>query len=431
MFTLERNCLTRSIMSAGSSAQRASGEFCCSAPQVGVVSLVCSIMKVVVRVKLLPSPEQARVLEVTLHACNRAANHASQVAQNSGARHKYALQQNVYHQLKAEFGLSAQPAVRVIAKVADAYTTGKANLDAGNLGRKGSPKRQRVAATPITFRPDAAQPFDDRCLSWQMDARTVSIWTTQGRMKNLPLTSSPDQLKMLAEYRQGESDLICQDGNWYLSATCEVPQAPLNEEPEGFIGVDLGIVEIATTSTGHRHAGRQLNRYRRRQLRLRATLQKKGTKSAKRVLKRLRRKESRRARDVNHRISKSIVEQAERTGHGIALEDLRGIRGRVRQAKRNRSALHSWSFAQLRDFITYKARRVGVPVVVVDPAYTSQTCSECDHTSRRNRLARAKFECRGCGVVLHADVNASRNLGHRGEAVWIAGRRSTGPALSG
>lgn len=287
-----------------------------------------------------------------------------------------------------------------------------------------------MEATPISFRPDAAQPFDDRCVSWQMDARTVSIWTTQGRLKNLPFTSSPDRLKLLAEYRRGESDLICHGGAWFLAAVCEVPEEPLNEEPEGFVGVDPGIVEIATTSTGQQHAGRQLNRYRRRQMRLRATLQAKGTKSALRVLKRQRRKESRRARDVNHRISKSIVDQAERTGHGIALEDLRGIRGRVRQARKQRATLHAWSFAQLRDFITYKARRAGVPVVVVDPAYTSQTCSECAHTCRGNRPSRARFVCRGCGVVLHADVNASRNLARRGEAVWTAGRQSTVPVPS-
>ncbi|GAB3692991.1 hypothetical protein GCM10028793_12740 [Nocardiopsis oceani] len=178
-----------------------------------------------------------------------------------------------------------------------------------------------------------------------------------------------------------------------------MPEARLNEEPSGFAGVDLGIVEIATTPTGQRYAGRQLNRYRKRQNRLRAKLQAKNTKSAKRQLKRQRRKEARRARDVNHQISKHIVERAERTGHGIALEDLQGIRGRVRQAKHQRAMLHSWSFAQLRDFLSYKARRAGVPVVVVDAAYTSQSCSACDHTSRHNRPSRSVFACRGCGVV--------------------------------
>ncbi|WP_460764072.1 transposase, partial [Nocardiopsis oceani] len=273
-------------------------------------------MKLVVRVKLLPSPEQARALQETLHACNRAANHASQIAQATGARNKYALQKAVYADLKSSFALSAQPTVRVIGKVADAYTTRAAHLKAGHLGRAGSPRRQRAESTAISFRPEAAQPFDARCLSWQMDARTVSIWTTQGRMKNLAFTSSPDQLKLLAQYQQGESDLMHQDGQWYLAATCEVPEARLNEEPSGFAGVDLGIVEIATTSTGQRYAGRQLNRYRKRQNRLRAKLQAKNTKSAKRLLKRQRRKEARRARDVNHQISKHIVERAERTGHG-------------------------------------------------------------------------------------------------------------------
>ena len=379
-------------------------------------------MKVTVQVKLLPSPKQAEALQETLHACNQAANTASRVAFTTGATHKYALQQHVYTALKAESGLSAQPAVRVIGKVADAYTTRTSHLRNGLLGRPGSKRRERAEAAPICFRPDAAQPFDSRCLSWQVDARTVSIWTTRGRMKNLAFTGSPEQLKMLSEHQKGETDLIVQDGTWLLSATCEVPEKPLNTDPAGFVGVDLGIVEIATTSTGQRHAGRALNRYRRRQNRLRAKLQRKNTKSTKRVLKRLRRRETRRAKDVNHRISKSIVERAERTGHGIALEDLKGIRGRVRQAKKNRSTLHSWSFAQLRDFLTYKARRAGVPVVVVDPAYSSQSCSECDHTSRRNRPSRAVFACTSCGVVLHADINASRNLARRGEVVWNAGR---------
>ncbi|MBE3000025.1 IS200/IS605 family element transposase accessory protein TnpB [Nocardiopsis sp. HNM0947] len=381
-------------------------------------------MKTVVQVKLLPTPEQARALEATLHACNRAANEASRVVQARGLQHKYALHHAVYQRIKAEFGLSAQPAARVIGKVADAYTTRQAHLKAGKLGRPGAPRRRRIESTPIDFRPDAAQPFDDRCLSWQMDARTVSIWTVQGRMKHLALTGSPEQLKLLADHRQGESDLIRRNGMWFLAATCEVPEQPLNTVPDGFVGVDLGIVEIATTSDGNRYAGRVLNRYRRRQNRLRAKLQKKNSKSAKRLLKRRSRREARRARDINHQISKRIVERAERTDRGIALEDLRGIRGRVRLARAQRSTLHSWSFAQLRNFISYKARRSGVPVQMVDPAYSSQTCSECDHTSRLNRSGRGRFVCRSCGVVLHADVNASRNLARSGEVAWNAGRQS-------
>ncbi|MFF1906964.1 RNA-guided endonuclease InsQ/TnpB family protein [Kitasatospora sp. NPDC058218] len=202
----------------------------------------------------------------------------------------------------------------------------------------------------------------------------------------------------------------------------------MNEDPAGFVGVDLGIVNIATTSTGYRAAGRGLNRHRKRQLDLRKKLQAKGTKSAKRLLKKRNRRERRHAANVNHIISKTIVTTAERTGHGIALEDLGGIRDRVRLRKDQRTQLHSWSFHQLGRFIAYKARRAGVPLVHVDPAYTSQECSDCHHIDRKNRVGQATFACRACGTVLNADDNSSHNIARKGEAVWTAGRESRVPA---
>ncbi|MER5211221.1 hypothetical protein ABT063_11705 [Streptomyces sp. NPDC002838] len=99
-------------------------------------------------------------------------------------------------------------------------------------------------------------------LSWQTEQRTVSIWTVTGRMKRLQFTGQQEQLRLLAQYRQGESDLIQQNGDWYLPATLDVPETTQNSAPQGFIGVDLGIANIATTSTGNRHSGRRLNRTR-------------------------------------------------------------------------------------------------------------------------------------------------------------------------
>ncbi|MGW2077013.1 zinc ribbon domain-containing protein, partial [Streptomyces sp. NPDC001939] len=85
-------------------------------------------------------------------------------------------------------------------------------------------------------------------------------------------------------------------------------------------------------------------------------------------------------------------------------------------------------FAQLGEFIVYKARRAGVPLVYVDPAYTSQMCCECEHVDRRNRVDQGLFICRGCGIVAHADRNASHNIASRGVTVWNAGRESRAPA---
>jgi putative transposase len=265
-------------------------------------------------------------------------------------------------------------------------------------------------------------------LSWQVDAQTVSIWTTAGRVKNVGFVCSADVLKTLREHRKGESDLIERNGSFYLLSTCEVPEAPLNQGPHGFIGVDLGIANIATTSSGYKAAGRGLNRHRKRHVELRRKLQCKGTKSAKRLLKKRNRRERRYATNTNHVIAKTIVTEAERTSSGISLEDLKGIRQRARLRKPQRVALHSWAFAQLGDFIVYRAKRAGVPVAVVDPAYTSQQCSECGHIDKKNRLKQALFTCRNCGVVAHADRNASRNLARKGEAAWNAGRESRVPA---
>ncbi|WP_324289374.1 transposase [Streptomyces sp. H34-S4] len=249
-------------------------------------------MKIGVQVKLMPgSGYDADALAATLRACNRAADHTSRVAFDTKMFRRNELQKAVHLGLKAAFDLSAQPAVRVVKKVVDAYATLHANIKAGNLGKTGSKRRIKAESKPISFRPDAAQPFDDRCLSWQLDARTVSIWTLAGRLKNIPFVCSPEALKLL-ESRKGESDLITRDGMFFLLATIDLPDVPVSE-PSGFLGVDLGIVNIAATSDGRIMSGRRANRYRTRMLDLRRKLQKKRSKSAKRVLKRVRRRESR------------------------------------------------------------------------------------------------------------------------------------------
>ena len=373
-------------------------------------------VKLVVSVHLYPDAAQEAALWDTLALCNKAANLASAQAFRMRVMSRQSLQRMAYGDLKA-MGLSAQPAIHVARKVSDAYATLRANIRAGNLGDPGSKRRVKAESKPITFRADAAQPYDDRCLSWQLDRRTVSIWTMAGRLAGIGFRCSPAQLTRLREYRQGESDLVHRDGKWFLYATCNIPE-PVVTGPGGFLGVDLGIANIATTDDGARHCGKYLNRQRHRARHLRAKLQAKGTKSAKRLLKKRARKEARFAAGTNHVIAKRIVTEAERTGRGIALEDLTGIRARVRLRKPQRVTLHSWAFAQLGQFIAYKAVLAGVPVAYVDPAYTSQMCSACGYVSKKNRPDRATFCCTSCGFAEHADVNAARNIAARGAADW-------------
>lgn len=382
------------------------------------------------RIKLLPTPQQASALAATVHACNEAANHASEIAHTNGITNNRALRAETYTHIKTNWHLGAQAAQHVIKKTCDAYAARKGSLKAGLFGRPDSKRHTAATAKPITFRTNAAQPYDDRMLSWQMEQRTISTWTTKGRLKRIPFTGSDHQLQLIAEYRQGESDLITRNGQWYLLATLDLPESPQNTDPQGFIGVDLGIANIATTSAGHRHSGRKLNRTRQNDRNLRTRLQKKGTRSAKRRAKRHAGKEARRTRDINHKISKHIVAEAQRTGRGIALEELKGIRERARLKKPQRVTINSWAFGQLTDFIAYKARRAGVPLVHVHPAYTSQECSRCHHVDKRNRPSQAVFTCRSCGFVEHADLNASHVISQRGWWTWVRGAESQVPALT-
>jgi IS605 OrfB family transposase len=143
---------------------------------------------------------------------------------------------------------------------------------------------------------------------------------------------------------------------------------------------------------------------------LRARLQAKGTPSAKRLLVKRKRKESRFAQDVNHRISKELVLRAKDTGRGIALEDLTGIRERVTVRKAQRRQHHAWSFADLQHKIGYKAKLQDVPVVWIDPRNTSRTCPACGGVARRNRPSQSVFSCIGCGFSGCADAVAAENI---------------------
>ncbi|MFJ2740207.1 RNA-guided endonuclease InsQ/TnpB family protein [Streptomyces sp. NPDC087440] len=362
----------------------------------------------------MPDAVQLAAFERTLPALNEAATWVSAVsfaafALRGGARE---LRKLCYGELRAR-GFGAQAAQHLIKRVSDAYVA----LRAGTPGPPASLRRRKAEFTPVVFRPHAAHTYDDRCLSWNHDAQTVSIWTLDGRMRNVRFACSPSALKQLAAYRKGESDLVFRDGKWFLYATIDVPD-PEVYEPADFIGVDRGIVNLATTSDGTNHQGRRLGRYRRWQAHKRAELQAKKTRSAKQRLKKRAKKEARHATHLNHKISKTVVAVAQRTGRGVALEELRGIRDRVTVPRDQRARLSSWPFHQLGAFLAYKCRRSGVPFVEVDPAHTSQRCPRCGRTERANRQTRDHFHCRRCGLAGPSDHVAGVNVRNRARSAW-------------
>lgn len=362
-------------------------------------------MKLTAKVKLKPTDTQADSLRRTLQVANAACNRISDLAWETQTFGQFQIHKLAYHEIKASFALASQMIVRCIAKVCDAYKLDK--------------------LIKRTCRPLGAICYDSRILSWKMDQNEVSLWTVDGRQQMSFVAG--DYHKAMLAHQRGESDLCLIDGSFYLFTTCDI------EEPEpayinDFLGVDLGVANIAVDSDGNVRQGKAVKKVRYRHRQLRTRLQKKGTHSARRRLRKLSGKERRFATWVNHNISKRIVEKAKGTDRGIALEELGGIRERVTVRRSQRATLHSWSFFQLRSFIEYKAKRFGVVVRAVDPRNTSRTCPCCGHVDKANRKSQDKFLCVDCGYSGLADHIAAVNI--RSRAVVNRPYIPTTPAVS-
>lgn len=350
-----------------------------------------SNMKLSAQVKLLPNPDQAIALLQTLEIANDACNVISQKAWNTHSFRQFPLHHLTYQTIRDMFHLNAQVVVCCIAKVADAY--------------KVDHKVMRI------FRPHGAIAYDNRILSWKLDESEVSIWTIAGRTR-IPFVCGERQRKLLVGMR-GESDLCIHEGSFYLSTSCEV-KVPEPKPVTEALGVDLGIVNIATDSDGIVYSGKVVETKRRIYSHRRRNLQRKKTKAAKRKLKKISGKQARFQKDTSHQISKRLVQKAQDTGRAIAMEDLGGIRDRVTVRGRKQRARHAnWSFHQLRQYISYKAELAGIPVIFVDPRNTSRTCPICGCVDKRNRITQSLFSCVSCGHSAPADTNAAVNISAR------------------
>lgn len=353
-----------------------------------IISYFCFV-KLTLKIKLLPTDEQAVLLLNTIKEANTVCNTISDVAWEKRIFNNFKLHHQVYHSYRATFKLSSQILVRCIAKVADAYKLDK--------------RVKRV------FRPLGSIGYDSRIMTYKPND-IVSLWAIGGRIKIPFVCHNRNYLP----YIKGEADLVYKKGKFYLFQTVDVPEEDI-QDVEEFIGVDMGLIEIAALSNGKTFNSKKLNDYREKRQKVRSSLQSKGTKGCKKVLKRLSGRERTTATIINHTISKQIVQLAKSEGKGISIEDLNGIRFSAnKKGRKFRTRVGKWSFNQLRQYILYKSILNGVPVVLVSPRYTSKTCSNCHHIGNRKGKV---FECNNCGNNMDADINASKNIATLGCSV--------------
>jgi len=353
-------------------------------------------MKLTLKIKLLPTDEQANLLLDTMKEANAVCNAISDVAWQEKIFNNFKLHHRTYHAYKATFNLSSQMLVRCIAKVTDAYKLDK------------KVKRE--------FRPLGSIGYDSRIMTYKPN-NVVSLWCIGGRQKINFVCHNPDYIP----YIKGEADLVYKKGKFYLFQTVDVPEEDI-EDVEEFVGCDFGLTDLVVTSDGVKHSADGLNIYREHRQKVRSSIQAKAATSkrstkrnCRKLAKRLQGKERTHSQIVNHTIAKSIIFSAKESGKGVAIEDLTNIRfTSKRRNKKFRTKLGKWSFGQLRFFLEYKGLLYGVPVVVVDPRYTSQTCNVCKHLGKRTNK---HFKCNNCGNDTDADFNASLNIATLGRAV--------------
>lgn len=346
-------------------------------------------------VPLVLSDEQFSTLTPVFELYNQAWGKVVSWCNQNKSANRSRLQKELYHPLRDTYPELPSQYVSILLR------EGAAAVKSWNTN---NPKRKWALKA---VRRKKTLSLDARLFSVRGALLTVSTRVKTPRLRLL-LPETPTWFT--ERYPEGKLNAatlgVTRTGKPYINLIYRIPQ-PIQTPTRGdTLGVDRGLYKIAVTSKGGEYTSNQVRAVRRKYQHNRATLQHKGTRSAKRRLKAMSGREKRFMSDVNHCVSKQLVHtpNIER----IVLEDLTGICNSKRN-KTTRKWLGQWAFHQLEFNIVYKAHQLGIEVALVDPAYTSQRCSSCGYTAKHNRR-KGSFACRQCGFTANADVNAAINI---------------------
>ncbi|GFZ26847.1 RNA-guided endonuclease TnpB family protein [Lactobacillus corticis] len=378
----------------------------------------------------------AKSMEQYRQACNEVSrymfNHSFEMNQTK-------LNKALYHTIRSEYGLKAQMAQSAIRNVVARYRTVKTQLSQKpyryNTGEKDqygndiwhSAKRDLTWLWhPISFKRPQLDLQRNRDWSYKKNGN-LSLNTVKGRIEVKPVCHGFNQY-LDGSWKLGIAKVLNIGGKWYLhiSAIKELPDY-IKEQSQHVVGIDRGLRFLATTydEQGQTHFfnGQAIVRKRRKFMKLRQQLQSKGTKSAKRRLKKIGQRENRWMTDINHQLSKTLVN---RYGSNtlFTLENLVNVRFATEHVvKTKRYEQVSWAFYQLGQFLTYKAHLHGSEVVQVSPKYTSQRCPKCGRIWKQNRNHQKHlYTCDRCGYSSNDDRIGAMNIQLLGTQ-YISGNR--------
>ena len=359
------------------------------------------------KVKLVIPEERRRDVLETFRRYNLAANFCVDKAWESKKRttNRFKLHKLTYHLLRKRTGLQADLVCSACRKACNAV-----RLCVINQSKKRKVSKPVFGSfSSIQFTKHTVTIKNRECTFSAINGRVKAKYVLGDYQKKI--LDDPDY-----EFRTGT--LTFNGKDFFLNISV-VKSMPIKKSGTT-MGVDLGINNIAVTSTGKFFKAGILNDKRRQYAERRARIQRKGTRSAHLLLKRTSRRENSFSRWVLHNISRRIIEEAKRVGASvIAMENLKGIRESIKKCRKShRRRMSLWAFSKLQKFIQYKALEEGIDVQFVDPKYTSQRCSRCGHICQSNRNG-SVFHCRACGYRVHADYNASKNIALEGKSPFL------------
>lgn len=354
---------------------------------------------VTAKIQLQVVPEQRELLDVTMDtyrsACNFVANYIFQTHDLKQS----SLNKALYYKLRERYGLKSQMAQSVFKTVIARYKTILENQHEW-------------------IRPGFSKPQYD--LVWNRDysltQELFSVNTLKGRVKLPYFAAGMEKYFNHDRWLFGTAKLVKKHGKYFLHipVTTDVPES-LDSDICNVVGVDRGInFVVATYDSRHKSgfvSGKAIKQKRAKYKGLRKELQLRGTPSSRRRLKAIGQRENRWMQDVNHCISKALVENNPK--HTLfVLEDLSGVRSATEKVRRkDRYVSVSWSFYDLELKLKYKSALYESSVITVDPRFTSQTCPVCGHTEKTNRDKKKHiFCCKSCGYTSNDDRIGAMNL---------------------
>jgi len=363
-------------------------------------------MRRTVKIKL--ELEQPEKLEETIRQFKHACNQVTDEGWNEDELKTYnknKLHEATYHEIREETELPANLVTQARDRASQAI--------------KGCVQRMKEGEkTSKPFFSSDSISYDKRTFSIWIDDKKATFSTVDGRIEtelifdedkgyyqkylsyDWEVTSSTIEKH---SYEEGEPYYL------HLGVEKQIQQDEEEFKAPKVMGIDLGVDNLAVTSTGRFWSGGELNHQRRRFEEVRGKLQQKGTQSAHRTFQEMSGRENRFFCDTLHRISKEIVHHADDHGVDVIIfEDLKEIRKDISNGKK----FQQWTFRKLFDLVEYKAEEKEIRVEKINPEYTSQRCSECGHTTSGNRDG-SEFECVKCGKQLHSDYNAAKNIGSK------------------